>query len=92
MNPEDCPRENFDAHVAVHRLGDGAGTIRNFMADITAQCSNCGTPFHFVGVPAGLSFRRPMVDVAATTMHAPIAPGPAPLPSGLVIEVGGPPS
>lgn len=50
-----------------------------FFADITIKCLDCGEPFHFVGVKAGLSPLEPMVSVDATELRAPIAPGAAPL-------------
>lgn len=83
---KDCEHEDFSAAVAVNRLGDDGGPIRNYVADITVSCARCGLPFHFVGAPAGLSFYRPMVDVPGTTLHAPIAPGNAPVPDGIRIE------
>lgn len=82
----DCEHEDFRATVAVNRLGDEGGPVRNYIADITVSCARCGLPFHFVGVPAGLSFYRPMVNVGATELRAPIAPGEAAPPEAMRIE------
>lgn len=85
----DCEHEEFRATVAVNRLGDDGGPIRNYIADVTISCAVCGEPFHFVGVEAGLSFAKPMVSVGATELHAPIAPGEGPLPSRMRFEMPG---
>ena len=83
----DCEHEEFRATVAVNRLGDDGGPIRNYVADITVNCAQCGLPFHFVGVEAGMSFMRPMASVGATELRAPIAPGEGPLPDRMRIEM-----
>lgn len=70
-----CPHEKFTADVSVHRLADASGVVRNYMADVTVRCADCGEPFRFLGPGTGLSFQRPCVDVPATTLHVPIAPG-----------------
>jgi len=87
----ECPHENFAADVAVGRITDDGGRVHSFLAEVTVRCLDCGEPFHFLGLEAGLSFTRPTVDVAATTLHAPIAPGVAPLPARMRSEVPGRP-
>lgn len=82
----DCEHTHFEATVAVNRLTDEGGVVRNFIAEITARCTDCGVPFHFLGADSGLSFTRPTVNVGATTLHAPIAPGVAPLPARIQYE------
>lgn len=71
-----CPHLNFAAAVNVGRItrSDDDPTIVGYTADITVQCVDCGEPFRWVGVPAGLSPRRPMVSVDETELHAPIRP------------------
>jgi len=83
----DCQHMQFTADVVVDRVTDDAGRPRNFVAEVTIRCQDCGEPFHFVGVEAGLSFHRPTVGVGATTLHAPIASGMAPLPARMHFEV-----
>lgn len=83
----DCPHTHFEADVSVHRLTDEASDIvRNFIAEVSVRCTDCGVPFHFIGADAGHSFARPTVNVGATTLHAPIAPGVAPLPDLISYE------
>jgi hypothetical protein len=70
IDPKDCPHENFDATVAVGRFLDTG----RFMADISVHCTDCGEPFRFMGVPAGLDWERPMVSIDGLELHAPIEP------------------
>lgn len=49
-----CEHLNFGAAVDVHRLTDEAGKVRSFMADVTIRCADCGRPFQFLGLPAGV--------------------------------------
>lgn len=80
-----CDHGSFAAKVDVARLtDDGGGPVRNFLAEVTVTCAECGTPFHFVGLGTGLSFQRPMTDVPATTLYAPITPGERPLTAGTI--------
>lgn len=75
-NPKTCKHEQFFAQVNVARIEDTGG----FYADVTVKCVECDTPFHFVGVPGGLSPREPRCDPFALELRAPIKPGPLPLP------------
>ena len=83
----DCDHEDFHADVRVARVTDEDGRVRNFVAEVSVRCTLCGESFHFVGVPAGLSFTKPSVSVTATTLHAPIAPGEGPLAARLRYEL-----
>ena len=83
----DCTHARFSAEVGVHRLLDDAGRVRNFIAEVQVRCADCGEPFHFVCPDTGLSFTRPTVNVGATTLHAPIAPGEAALPDRIRFEM-----
>jgi hypothetical protein len=81
---EQCEHKQFFAQVNVARLEDTGG----FYADITIKCEECNTPFHFVGVPGGLSPRGPRVDPFGLELRAPILPGPLPVPAThMVFEV-----
>jgi len=85
---DDCIHPDFRATFAVARISDQeGGPVRHFVAEVTFACSACGLPFHFIGPSAGVSFTKPTVDVAGTTLHAPIAPGEAPIPSRITFEV-----
>lgn len=73
-----CPHENFAAWVEVNRLTDTEdGPVTAYSADITVRCAQCDEPFRWVGCPAGLSPRQPMVSVDEATLHAPIRPASA---------------
>jgi hypothetical protein len=82
-----CAHERFSAHVGVQRLTDDSGRVRNFIAEVQVRCTECGEPFHFLCPDTGLSFTRPTVNVGATMLHAPIAPGQVALPDHIRFEV-----
>lgn len=73
-----CPHENFAAEVDMNRLADDdhgrPDTIVGFSADIRVRCAECGEPFRWVGVPAGLSARGPTCSVDETELRAPLRP------------------
>lgn len=67
-----CKHEDFSGSFAINYLADRG----IWMADIRVSCSHCGVPFHFVGVPFGLSLTGPaMVSVDSLELRVPIAPG-----------------
>lgn len=68
-----CPHKNFEAVVAVARIGDGP-IPDAYSAGVTIKCTDCDEPFRFIGVPAGLSSNRPMVSPDETELRAPIRP------------------
>ena len=70
-----CQHLKFGAHVDVHRLEDTGG----FMADVRIKCVECDQPFSFLGLPAGLSFERPMVSLDGCELHVPLEPGAQPI-------------
>lgn len=65
-----CEHKDFTAHVVVTRIED----VKGFFADIRVKCADCGLPFEFVGVDAGLSYEKPMASVDAQELRAPIRP------------------
>lgn len=70
-----CPHEDFSATVGVNPLASQpGGPVTAYMADVRVSCSQCGEPFRWIGVPAGMSGGRPMVSVDETELHAPIRP------------------
>jgi hypothetical protein len=74
-----CPHENFDAYVDVNRVtaSDNDPTVVGYSADIKVTCHDCGEPFRWTGVPAGISPRQPMCSVDETELHAPLRPASA---------------
>jgi hypothetical protein len=75
-NPDKpCPHEDFNVYTEINRLADvEGGPVTAFAADIRIDCANCGEPFRWIGVPAGLSPGHPMVSVDETELRAPIRP------------------
>lgn len=69
-----CPHENFEACVDIARVlsAEGDRDPAYFMADITAGCTDCGEPFRWTGLQAGMSPGRPMCSVDEKTLHAPL--------------------
>lgn len=79
-NPDrPCPHENFDASVEVNRITATASdpTVVGYNADIKVNCHDCGEPFRWTGVQAGLSQGRPMCSVDETELRAPLRPSSA---------------
>ena len=57
-----CPHKKFHANVRVNRLEDSG----RFSADITIKCEECGEPFRFLGLPAGVDLDGAAVSVDGT--------------------------
>jgi hypothetical protein len=74
-----CPHEDFAATVEVNRLqrSDTDPTVTGYFADIRVECTQCGEPFRWTGVEAGVSPARPMCSVDETELRAPIRPASA---------------
>jgi hypothetical protein len=74
-----CPHENFDAFVDVGRItkSDADPTVVGYSAEIKVSCHDCGEPFRWTGVQAGLSPARPMCSVDEVTLLAPLRPASA---------------
>lgn len=70
-----CLHENFEAVVAVNRLtAADDGLVTGYTADIRVHCADCGEPFRWIGVPAGMSPARPVVSIDETELRAPLRP------------------
>ena len=70
-----CPHEDFNAFVAVNRLtATDDGPVEGYSADIKVECRDCGEPFRWIGVPAGLDPRQPAVSIDETELRAPLRP------------------
>ena len=64
-------------HTKAHRAEVKVGFMEDsgrFIADVTIVCADCGEPFRFLGLPAGVSFERPMVSIDSCELHVPIEP------------------
>jgi hypothetical protein len=68
MNP--CKHEVFYCECDVARLED----IGRHTLEVRVKCEQCGTPFRFIGLPAGLDLNGASVSVDATEGRFAIAP------------------
>lgn len=66
----ECTHESFLVDAKIARVLD----VGKFVAEIRICCQDCGEPFRFVGVPAGVSYARPMVSIDGLELNAPIEP------------------
>ena len=84
MTEKKCEHINFEANVAVGRITDGeGGAVKNYVADIHISCKDCHKPFQFIGMPLGVSYEKPMMEVDGLEARLPIAPqGEIPHPLG----------
>lgn len=57
-----CEHHNFSAQVNVNRLEESG----RFNADVRIQCAECGEPFRFLGLPAGIDLNGAAVSVCGT--------------------------
>ncbi len=71
-----CKHFNFKAQVNVFRLtaSDDASKVNGYTAEIRINCTECGLPFEFIGVDAGMLSTKPMASVDAQELRAPIRP------------------
>lgn len=65
-----CPHPEFFAIVNVARIEDR----KEFVCEVQVQCTRCGNPFKFLGVPGGYNPMAPACSVDACELLAPIAP------------------
>lgn len=72
-----CPHLHFAAEVDVNRVAEEGRQPTAYVADVRLSCADCGEPFRWTGVEAGLSFAKPMVSVDETELHAPLRPASA---------------
>jgi hypothetical protein len=80
MNPVDCKHLNFMANVEVARIMEEGvpetELASHYYAEVTVKCDQCGLPFHFAGLPFGLSPYEPMASPDGLEARMPIKPGP----------------
>jgi hypothetical protein len=65
-----CKHESFDCSVTVNRLED----IGRFTADVRIKCLQCGMPFRFIGLPAGVDLNGAAVSINGEEARMAIAP------------------
>lgn len=71
----ECDHANFAAEVDVNRLPEKeGGPIKRYCADVRIKCAECGLPFRFIGLPAGLDLNGAATSVDATEARLAVAP------------------
>lgn len=65
-----CPHNDFSLSAVVTRIEEKG----RFQADIRIRCTDCGLPFRFIGLPAGLDLNGAATSVDATEARLAIAP------------------
>jgi hypothetical protein len=73
-NPTGCPHDEIAALIETEPREIG-GDRSAIMATVKLKCAKCETPFRFLGIDEGHSFRRPMVSQDHTTLFAPLVEG-----------------
>ena len=66
----DCEHRDFRVRMEVSSFED---TWR-FTAAVRIECAECGEPFRFLGVTAGVALRHPTVSKNGLELVAPIEP------------------
>lgn len=70
-----CEHVNFAAEVDVNRLPDKeGGPVKHYNADVRIKCADCGLPFRFIGLPAGLDLNGAATSVDACEARLAIGP------------------
>lgn len=71
----DCPHMNFAASVGVGRLTQTeGGPVTAYVADIRVNCADCGKPFQFLGLEAGMDNQGARVSLDGLEAHIGLAP------------------
>lgn len=73
-----CEHREFEALVGVNRLTESAGgPVVGYSAEIRVSCTECGEPFRWTGLQAGVSPTGPRCSVDETVLAAPLRPASA---------------
>jgi hypothetical protein len=75
-DPKTCAHRDFASLVIVNRLEDQ----KAFNAEVSIKCSECGTPFRFLGLHAGLDLSGARVSVDGLEANLAICPKGQPAP------------
>ena len=72
-----CEHMRFLSKAKVIRLTDNSGVVTGYTVDIRIKCDDCGLPFRFLGLAAGIHdavYDEPRVSVDALVLRAPLEP------------------
>lgn len=77
LDADKCDHDHFQIEATTDRIEDV--NPKAFYANIRLRCTDCETPFHFIGLPYGLSPNEPRIEVGGLELRAPIAAGRLPI-------------
>lgn len=77
LDADKCAHDQFQIHCQVDRIDDV--NPRVYYANMRIVCTECETPFHFIGVPYGLSPNEPRLEIGGLEARMPIGLGRLPL-------------
>jgi hypothetical protein len=68
---------NFQCQAEINRLTSvEGGPVTGYHVDVKVWCADCNEPFHFVGVPFGMSLvGGAMVSIDGLILNCKLAPG-----------------
>lgn len=69
-----CPHMNFGAKADIHRLTKEDGRVTGYIAEFTVTCTDCGTPFQFLGLNPGMDTRGATVSMDGREARIALAP------------------
>jgi hypothetical protein len=77
LDADKCNHDHFQIECTVDRIEDVDPIT--FYANIRIRCTECETPFHFIGLPYGLAPTEPRLEVGGLECRMPIGPGQLPI-------------
>jgi hypothetical protein len=71
-----CEHHNFVAMADIARCtrSEDDPTVVAYYCELKIRCTDCNTPFEFIGIPMGLSPGQPRCSVNAQEARIPIKP------------------
>lgn len=69
-----CEHKNFKSNVKVGRLTNEEGKVTGYHASVEIHCTECMTPFQFMGLPLGINPSYPTTDIEGIELRQPIKP------------------
>lgn len=78
---QDCKHFNFEAGTKVSRITseEEPNVVKDYLLEVIVKCKDCGLPFEFIGLPGGLSFKKPMMGAFGFEARLPIIPSTDPV-------------
>jgi hypothetical protein len=70
IDPKECKHQEWHTNAQIFLMEDTGHRIVTFQI----KCTQCDTPFSFVGVEHGIFFDRPSLSVDGLDLTVPIEP------------------